>query len=80
VLQINFSIGKGFMWDYSNPPLIPWFQTFEADIGFKLPNNSRLFYGRRPPIKRRSSSSEIHPLHRRERLELFHNIESFLDL
>jgi hypothetical protein len=68
------------MWDYSPPPLLPWFQTFEADIGFKLPNNSRLFYGKKPPIKRSGSSSKVHPLHRKERLELLRNIEGFLDV
>jgi hypothetical protein len=51
---------------------------YEADIGFKLPNNSRLFYGKRPPIKR--SSSAVHRLHVSERLELFRNIEGLLDL
>jgi hypothetical protein len=68
------------MWDYSPPPLLPWWQTFEADIGFKLPNNTRLISGTKPPIKRGRSSSEVNPLHRRERLELFRNIEGFLDV
>jgi hypothetical protein len=51
---------------------------FEADIGFKLPNHSPLFYGKVSRIKRRRISSEVHPLHRRERLELFRNIEGFM--
>jgi hypothetical protein len=52
---------------------------YEADIGFKLPKNSRLFYGKMPPIKR-SSSSAVHLLHASERLELFGNIEGLMDL
>jgi hypothetical protein len=81
VLQIDFALGKGLIWDYSPPPLINWYgPLFEADIGFKLPNNSRLFYGKKPPIKRRRGSLEVHPLHRTERLELFRNIEGFLDV
>jgi hypothetical protein len=59
-------------------PLIPWYSTLEADIGFKLPNNTLLYYGKNSPIKR--SSSEVNHLHRRERLELFHNIEGFLNV
>jgi hypothetical protein len=51
---------------------------FEADIGFKLPNNSRLFYGKKPRIKRRRISSDVNPLHRRERLELFRNMAGLM--
>jgi hypothetical protein len=68
------------VWDYNPSPLIPWYSTLEADIGFKLPNNTRLFYGKKPPIVGRRSSSEVNPLHRRERLELFRNIEGFLNV
>jgi hypothetical protein len=57
-----------------------WNSICEADIGFKLPNNTRLFYGKKPPIKRRRSSSEVYPLHRKERLELFRNIEGFMSV
>jgi hypothetical protein len=60
-------------------PLSSWNYVLEADLGFKLPNNTRLFYGKKPPINRRSSW-EVNPLHRRERLELFRNIEGFLDV
>jgi len=68
------------MWEISAPPLVSWYgPTVEADIGFKLPTDTRLFYGRKPPKKRRSAS-EVHPLHRRERLELFRNIEGFLKM
>jgi hypothetical protein len=66
------------MWDYSPPPRLPWLNVFEADVGFKLPNNSRLFYGKRPPIKKRRSSSVVHRLHRSEQQELFRNIEGLL--
>jgi hypothetical protein len=79
VLQINFALGKAVIWDYSPPPLVPWFSTLEADIGFKLPNNTRLFYGKKPRIKR-SSYSVVNPLHRIERLEFFRNIEGFMDM
>jgi len=78
VLQLNLSLAKSYIWDYSNYPT--WNNLFEADIGFKLPNNSRLFYGRKPPIKSRRSSSEVNLLHRRERLELFLNIEALMDV
>jgi hypothetical protein len=57
----------------------PWISICETDIGFKLPNNTRLFYGKKPPIKKRGSS-EFHPLHRSERLEFFRNIEGFLEM
>jgi hypothetical protein len=66
------------MWDYS--PYPTWDNIFEADLGFKLPNNTRLFYGKKPPIKKRRSSSEVHPLHSTERLELFRNIEGMMDV
>jgi hypothetical protein len=56
-----------------------WHSLCEAEIGFKLPNNTRLFYGKKPPIKRRSSSKVNH-LHRSERLEIFRNIEGFLEV
>jgi hypothetical protein len=59
-------------------PRPSWNSLCEADIGFKLPNNSRLFYGKKPN-KRRRSSSDVYRLHRSERLELFRNIEGFLD-
>jgi hypothetical protein len=56
------------MWEITVPPQIPWFgPTFEADLGFKLPTDTGLFYGRMPPKERRRSASEVHPLHRRER-------------
>jgi hypothetical protein len=50
-----------------------------VELGFNLPNNTRLFYGKKPPIKRKSSS-EVHPLQRSERLELFRNIEALLEV
>jgi len=81
VLQINLAFGAFYIWDFTVfPPFPGWNAICEADIGFKLPNNTRLFYGRRPPIKRRRSSSGINPLHRRERLELFRNIEGLMDV
>jgi len=52
----------------------------EADVGFKLPDNSGLFYGKKTRIKRRRISSEVHPLHRRQQLELFRNVEGFMDV
>jgi len=73
-------MAKSFIWDYGPLPLPSWNNLFEADLSFKLPNNTRLFYGEKPPIKRRRSSSEVHPLYKRERLELFRNIEGFLDV
>jgi len=73
-------MGKTFMWEYSPPPNAWIGPTFEVDIGFKLPTNTGFFYGRKPPKKRRRIASEVHPLHRRERLELFRNIEGFLDV
>jgi hypothetical protein len=59
-------------------PRPSWNSLCEADIGFKLPNNSRLLYGQKPG-KRRRSSSDVYRLHRSERLELFRNIEGFFD-
>jgi hypothetical protein len=50
-----------------------------VDIGFKLPNNSRLFYGKKPPLERRSTSA-FHRLLVSDRLELFRNIEGLLEL
>ena len=69
------------MWELTTPPLVSWFgPTIELDLGFKLPTDTRFFYGRKPLKKRRRIASEVHPLHRRERLELFRNIEGFLEL
>jgi len=80
VLQLSYVMGNPLLWDYTPPPLNSWIgPTFEADIGFKLPTDTRLFYGRKPPKKRRSAS-EVSPLRRSERLELFRNIEGFLDV
>jgi len=69
------------MWEYSPPPIITCLgPKLEADLGFKLPTDTRLFYGTKPPKKTRRSASDVHPLHRLERLELFRNIEGFLEM
>jgi hypothetical protein len=76
--QLNLSFANSYIWDYSPLPRPPWNSLCEADIGFKLPNSSRLLFGSRAGRGIRSSS-ERYRLHRSERLELFRNIECLLD-
>jgi hypothetical protein len=75
LLQINLSFANSYIWDYTPAPRPSWNSLCEADIGFRLPNNSRLFYG-----KRKRSSPGYYRLHRRQRLELYRNIEGLLDM
>ncbi|XP_033610440.1 uncharacterized protein LOC117282930 [Cryptotermes secundus] len=72
---LNLSFANSYIWDYSPLPRPSWNSLCEADIGFKLPNNSRVFYGSRTRRNQRS-----YRLHRSERLELFRNVECLLDL
>jgi hypothetical protein len=49
------------------------------DLGFKLPNNSRLAFGFRR--RRYSNACEVdYSLHRRERREVYRSIEAMLDV
>jgi hypothetical protein len=49
------------------------------DLGFKLPNNSRLAFDLRN--RRYSKSCELdYSLHRRERREVYQSIEAILDV
>jgi hypothetical protein len=49
------------------------------DLGFKLPNNTRLAFGSRK--RRHSKTCEVdYFLHRRERRQLYHSIEGILDV
>lgn len=72
---LNLSFANSYIWDYSPSPRPSWNSLCEADIGFKLPNNTRVFFGSGAGKSRRS-----YHLHRSERLELFRNMECLLDL
>jgi hypothetical protein len=74
-LQLNLSFANSYIWDYTPSPRPSWNALCEADIGFKLPNNSRVFYDTTTSKNRRSF-----PGHRSERLELFRNIEGLMDV
>ncbi|XP_069696574.1 uncharacterized protein [Periplaneta americana] len=70
---VNLSFANSLIWNLTPAPT--WNSICEADLGFKLPNNTRPYYGRRHERQRRSIQ-----LHRSERLELFRNVETLLEL
>ncbi|XP_069694206.1 uncharacterized protein [Periplaneta americana] len=76
ILVVNLSLGNYYVW---SPRVPAWAQTFEADLGFRLPNNSRTVFNPGARIHKRTMTVNNY-LHRRERLELYRNIESLLDM
>ncbi|XP_021934005.1 uncharacterized protein LOC110836757 [Zootermopsis nevadensis] len=77
VLQVVMS--TGLIWERTNSPIPRWNIVMAWDLGFKLPNNTRLTFGTRN--RRYSKTCEIdYYLHRRERRELYRSIEGILDV
>ncbi|XP_033610441.1 uncharacterized protein LOC117282931 [Cryptotermes secundus] len=77
VLQVVMS--TGLMWELTNSPLPRWNTAMAWDLGFKLPNNTRMAFGMRN--RRYSGSCEFdYFLHRKERREVYRSIEAILDV
>ncbi|XP_069696565.1 uncharacterized protein [Periplaneta americana] len=74
---VNLSFANSYIWELTPAPT--WNCICEADLGFSLPNSTRLYFNRGPGREGRSSPGH-HELHRRERLELFRNVEALMDL
>ncbi|KAJ4431966.1 hypothetical protein ANN_20575 [Periplaneta americana] len=72
--QVQISMSTGIMWELTNSPLPRWNSVMAWDLGFKLPNNSRLAFGGRP-----RRDGEVYALHRKERRELYKSVEGILD-
>lgn len=76
VLQVTVS--PGLIWEFTNAPIARWNVVLAWDLGFRLPNNTRMAFGARG--RRYSKSCEVdYFLHRRERRELYRSIEGVLD-
>jgi hypothetical protein len=76
-VQLQVTVSPGLIWEFTNAPIARWNVVLAWDLGFRLPNNTRMAFGARG--RRYSKSCEVdYFLHRRERRELYRSIEGVL--
>ncbi|GFG28167.1 hypothetical protein Cfor_08258 [Coptotermes formosanus] len=77
-VQLQITLSPGLIWELTNSPIPRWNLVLAWDLGFRLPNNTRMAFGYRG--RRYSKSCEVdYFLHRRERRQLYGSIEGILD-
>jgi len=75
LLQINLSVAKALIWDYTTTPTPTWNTISEADINFSLPTYTLSLFGKGSSKNRRGTAGCDD-----QRLQLFHQIEELMEL